>query len=223
LRIPPIGVRMVRNPASQLLARCRAAIWSAVGDIRTPQTLAFATVGVCGIVASLILSFDARGVAGAGLAALMFAIAAVDARRFIIPDEFTASALVLGFVYAAIEDMDAIVQAIALSVLRGAVLALAFLVLRVGYRRFRGRDGIGLGDVKLMAVAGVWLSWTTIPIAIEIAAVAALGTYMARHLFFSRTVRATTRLPFGLFLAPAIWIGWLVEEALNQYASASSF
>jgi leader peptidase (prepilin peptidase)/N-methyltransferase len=34
------------------------------------------------------------------------------------------------------------------------------------------------------------------------------------YVFFRRAVRRTTRLPFGLFLAPAIWIAWIVETTL---------
>jgi leader peptidase (prepilin peptidase) / N-methyltransferase len=144
----------------------------------------------------------------------MVAIASVDARRFIIPDELTAAALALGLAYAAVEDTDTWAQALAWAVLRGAIPALAFFAVRAGYRRWRGREGIGLGDVKLAGVAGVWLDWPTIPIAIEIAALAALGTYMVRHFYLRGTVRPTMRLPFGLFLAPAIWIAWILDAAL---------
>ena len=56
-----------------------------------------------GIAASLILVPTALGVAGGGLAVLMIAIAVVDARRFIIPNELTAAALALGFLHAAIQ------------------------------------------------------------------------------------------------------------------------
>jgi leader peptidase (prepilin peptidase) / N-methyltransferase len=167
-----------------------------------------------GIVASIVLVPDSRGAWGAGLAVLMVAIAAIDARRFIIPDELTAAALALGLAYAAVEDADIWAQALAWAVLRGAVPALAFLGVRAAYRRWRGREGIGLGDVKLAGVAGVWLDWPTIPIAIEIAALAALGAYMILHLYLRRNVRRTTRLPFGLFLAPAIWIAWILQATL---------
>ena len=167
-----------------------------------------------GVVASVILVPDSRGAWGAGLAVLMVAIAAIDARRFIIPDELTAAALALGLAYAVGGDSEIWAQAIAWSVLRGAVPALAFLGVRAGYRRWRGREGIGLGDVNLAGVAGVWLDWQTIPIAIEIAAVAALGAYLIMHLHLRRTVRPTTRLPFGLFLAPAIWIAWILDTTL---------
>jgi hypothetical protein len=42
---------------------------------------------------------------------------------------------------------------------RGELSAFAFLVVREAYVRLRGRQGPGLGDVKLAAVAGAWLSW----------------------------------------------------------------
>jgi leader peptidase (prepilin peptidase) / N-methyltransferase len=171
-----------------------------------------------GIAASLILVPTALGVAGGGLAVLMIAIAVVDARRFIIPNELTAAALALGFLHAAIQ--GPVVEALASAALRGAVLAVAFLGLRVLYRRIRGHDGIGLGDVKLAGVAGVWLDWWVLPVAIEIAALAALAVYAMRFLHGRASVRLMTKLPFGLFLAPAIWLGWLLESALFPIPSA---
>ena len=73
---------------------------------------------------------------------------------------------------------------------------------------------IGLGDIKLAAVAGVWLDWHMMPIAIDIAAAAALAVYVTRQLALGRIIRPTGRLPFGLFLAAAIWIGWLLDRWL---------
>ncbi len=169
--------------------------------------------------ASMIVVPGAPGLAGAGLACLMVAIAAVDARRFIIPDELSAAALALGLVNAAVGHPDAIGEAIAFAALRGGVMALAFFGLWAAYRRLRGRDGIGLGDVKLAGVAGAWLDWQSIPMAVEIAALAALAVCLARWLATGRSISATTRLPFGLFLAPAIWIAWLGETMLPQIPS----
>jgi leader peptidase (prepilin peptidase) / N-methyltransferase len=194
---------------------------------RTPGrallTFEDATIVIAAIAtaaASMIVVPGARGVAGAGLACLMIAIAAVDARRFIIPDELTAAALALGLVHAAIGRPDGIGGALAIATLRGGIMAAAFFGLWALYRRLRGREGIGLGDVKLAGVAGAWLDWPTIPIAVEIAALAALAVCLVRWLAFGRTISATTRLPFGLFLAPAIWIAWLGETMLPQIPSA---
>lgn len=164
------------------------------------------------ITGSLFLLPNAQGIIGGILAVLMIAIAFVDARRFIIPDELTAAAAALGFLHAAMQDAGSIVETLANAALRGAILAFAFLTLRILYRRLRGRDGIGLGDVKLAGVAGVWVDWWVLPAVIEVAALAALAVYAVRYLWGRRPVRLM-RLPFGLFLAPAIWFGWLVGSA----------
>jgi leader peptidase (prepilin peptidase)/N-methyltransferase len=134
----------------------------------------------------------------------------------------TAAALALGFLHAAIQGTDFVVDALAGAALRGAVLAFAFLSLRVLYRRIRGREGIGLGDVKLASVAGVWLDWSTIPVSIEIATLAALAVYAVRLFYKGRSVRSTARMPFGLFFAPAIWLSWLLASTLFLIPSASS-
>jgi leader peptidase (prepilin peptidase)/N-methyltransferase len=156
-----------------------------------------------------------RGALGAALALVMLAISVIDARHFIIPDTLTATALGLALVNAGIQ--DSALAGIEAAALRTAVLASGFLAVRAVYYWIRGRQGIGLGDVKLAGVAGAWLEWTTIPIAIEIAALAALATVTIRQLARGRPLRAMSRMPFGLFLAPAIWLGWLLDVTLLAF------
>ena len=86
-----------------------------------------------------------------------------------------------------------------------------FLAFRAGYRRVRGVEGLGLGDVKLAGVAGVWLDWLDLPIAVEIAAIAALCLALVKHAG-RRGIDPRSRLPFGAFFAPAIWICWLLAQ-----------
>jgi leader peptidase (prepilin peptidase) / N-methyltransferase len=178
------------------------------------RALPWVLAGGAPMAASIVLVPDLRGVLGAGLALIMVAIAACDARDFIIPDGLIVTALALGLMQVTVEPSYGVAEDIALAIFRSALLALAFLVLRVGYRHVRGRQGIGLGDVKLAAVCGLWLDWLTIPIAVEIAALAALSVYVLRQLILRRTMRATARLPFGVFLAPSIWLAWLLEATL---------
>jgi leader peptidase (prepilin peptidase)/N-methyltransferase len=97
---------------------------------------------------------------------------------------------------------------------RGALAAGLFLLVRIVYRRLRGRDGLGLGDVKLAGAAGAWLSLQMLPISIEIAAVTALAAYVFRQRKRARLVRAAGRIPFGAFFAPAIWLGWMLDTIL---------
>ena len=178
--------------------------------------LLWVVVGSAPVAISILLVPDMRGVFGAGLALLMLAIAAADARAFIIPDELTVAALILGVLAFALAPSSTVAEDVALAALRGAALALVFLALRTGYWYLRGRHGIGLGDVKLAGVCGLWLGCLTIPIAVETAALSALSVYLVRQLALGRPARATARLPFGVFFAPAIWLAWLIEETLLQ-------
>lgn len=169
-----------------------------------------AGVAIAAVAASVAIAPNASGLLAAGLALVVVAIAVIDARHFIIPDELNVIGFALGLAHAGLVGHSAL-EAIAVATLRGAVLALVFLAVRAAYQRWRGRQGIGLGDVKLAAVAGAWLDWHMMPIAVEIAAVAALAVYLTQQLALGRVIRLTSRLPFGLFLAPAIWVGWALD------------
>jgi leader peptidase (prepilin peptidase)/N-methyltransferase len=176
--------------------------------------VAFATVSVAAALASIAVVPDVRGILGAGLALLMGAIALYDARRFIIPNVLNAAALALALAHAAVLDPDAAAMQIALALARGAVAGGVFLAIKLGYRWLRGREGLGMGDVKLAGVAGVWLDWFAILIAVELAVLAALGVHLTRTALRRRPLRAASALPLGLYLAPAIWVAWFVQTTV---------
>ena len=150
----------------------------------TPATLA--SIFVALIAAAMVyISLESApgiiGLLGAALAVVMLAIAVNDWRSFIIPDWLSLSGAGLALLHAAAQEPGAMLQGIALAVFRGLVLALIFFALRYGYARYRGRQGLGLGDVKLAFVAGAWLDWLILPIAIQVAVLATLTAYIVRH------------------------------------------
>lgn len=171
-------------------------------------------LAIAGVAASLWTAPGLPGCLGAALALIVLAIAVIDAHLFVIPDELTVAAFVLALVNAAVISPFDRWEAVGGALLRGAVLALLFFALRTGYRRLRGREGIGLGDVKLAGVAGAWLSLVAIPIAVEIAALAAIAVFCVRHYAAGKPLDTALKFPFGLFFAPAIWIGWLLDTTL---------
>lgn len=174
---------------------------------------AWSAAALCAIAASMLAAPGWRGALGGGLAVAMVAIAAIDARRYMIPDTLVLAGLGSGLVEAALADPGPVAAAVAGAALRAAVLALLFLVFRLAYRRIRRREGLGLGDVKLAGVAGAWLGWVPAGLAVDIAALSALTAVLIGALR-GRQVTGATRIPFGLFFAPAIWIAWLFA-ALN--------
>ena len=171
--------------------------------------LEVSTIGVVGagaVLASIAAAPGWNGAAGALLAGLMLAIAVIDHRRMIIPDELNALAFIGGLVTAGV-GMEAASVAILQALVRAAVMFTLFFVFRAGYRALRGVEGMGLGDVKLAAVAGVWLDWAFLPIVVEIAALSALAAALYAH-FRGDGFDPKARRAFGAFFAPAIWICW---------------
>jgi leader peptidase (prepilin peptidase)/N-methyltransferase len=180
-------------------------------DDGSGAALALGIALLLGVFASLVTAPGAEGLYGAFLAALMLAIAAYDARHYLIPNELTGAAFALALLRAAAFVPDIGIEALLWPLARAAAVTLPLLLLMALYRRWRGRDGLGLGDVKLAAVCGAWVDLATMVAVIELAALAAIAAYLANAALRRQRVRGTAFLPFGLFLAPAIWIGWLGE------------
>ena len=177
-----------------------------------------AAIAVVLAAASILLVPGAIGSLGGLLAICMVLIAAVDAHWFIIPDALTGAALLVGLVHAALAAGSLAGTSLLLPAAQGAAFALTLLCVKVLYRRFRGREGLGLGDVKLAFVAGVWLQLPIMPLALEFAALAALAAYLVGRLDRNAKGHPAVRIPFGLFFAPSIWLGWLLQETVLREA-----
>jgi leader peptidase (prepilin peptidase)/N-methyltransferase len=195
-----------------MLTRLSAAKSRADGGHGFFKRAAIGAFGVFCVGASFYVVPGVTGAAGAALALNMLAIAVIDWRFFIIPDELNALAIGLGLLAVGFDDRGEKLTLALDAVIRGATMAALFFVFRLAYRRLREREGMGLGDVKLAGVAGVWLDWPSLPIAVEIAALAALGFALSRHIQARRALDPLARLPFGAFFAPAIWICWALAR-----------
>jgi leader peptidase (prepilin peptidase)/N-methyltransferase len=168
-------------------------------------------------IASLSIAFAAPAAVlpdsswwfGALFGTLTIIIALIDAHFFRIPDLLTIGIFALGLASGVAAAPDDIGYVLGSAFVRAGSFAALFLVLRTSYRLVRKREGLGLGDVKLAAAAGAWLSWYAMLTSIEIAAASALLLFFIREVLVGKPVRLNTRLPFGLFFAPAIWIAWL--------------
>ena len=184
---------------------------------RSPIKSAFGIGAIAAVVASIVVAPSVEGVLGGCLALIMAAIAIIDARHLIIPNELTAASFILGLVYVAFRGPESAMYELVDATLRATVLASALLALRAFYEWLRDREGIGLGDVKLAGVAGVWLHWNMMPASIDLAALAALIVCGWRYVVGRRPLYATSRVPFGQFFAPAIWLCWAIDTALPRF------
>jgi leader peptidase (prepilin peptidase)/N-methyltransferase len=134
----------------------------------------------------------------------LLALGWIDWRRFILPDALTLPLIVLGLAAAWGLAPDELWDRLAGAVCGYLLLwGVAWL-----YRRLRGRDGLGLGDAKLLAAAGAWVGAGGLPSVLAGAAIAALAAAGGMMLAGRRLDRHTA-LPFGPFLAAATWLVWL--------------
>jgi leader peptidase (prepilin peptidase)/N-methyltransferase len=203
---PLIASRRVK-PKANFLAK----LGRGIATESVPATALIIGIAAAAAIVSIALAPGAIGMLGAGLAVVAISIAVIDLRHYVIPDGLNVAGFILAIGHAAALDADVMLTAIAMAAVRGMVVALLFFILRQVYVLIRGRVGLGLGDVKLAAVVGAWLDWSTIPVAIEIATFTALSMFLLRQHILRRPISATSRLPFGFFLAPAIWLGWVLQ------------
>ncbi len=132
----------------------------------------------------------------------LLALALIDRRHFLLPDALTLPLIAAGLTLAYLTGGQAALTGAALGAVLGyGLLAGAAFV----YRRLRGRDGLGLGDAKLLAAAGAWVGWSGLGTVLLVASVAAL---VVAALGMRRgAVTAATPIAFGPYLAAATWIG----------------
>jgi leader peptidase (prepilin peptidase)/N-methyltransferase len=134
----------------------------------------------------------------------LLALAWIDAETFRLPDVLTLPLILAGLAEAAWLEPDAIFDRAEAAALAAAALYL----LAFTYRRLRHRDGLGLGDAKLLAAGGAWTGLASLPWIMMAGAVLALGYALILRLR-GEALSATTKIPFGPFLAAGIWLAFL--------------
>jgi leader peptidase (prepilin peptidase)/N-methyltransferase len=143
------------------------------------------------------------------LCALCAVLAWIDIRHGIIPDWLNLSIAALGLLTIVLsEDRTAAIQALG----EGVAVGAAFWLLRRLYFALRGIQGLGLGDVKFLGAAGIWVGVAGIPMLLLVATITALACVGAMQLS-GRALTAQTSMSFGPFLAA----GLLVTSGFQQY------
>ena len=139
---------------------------------------------------------------------LMSVIFLTDMEAFIIPDWTSLGGLALGLVLALLgaPGLPDIVPALTGA---GAGFALIYGINAV-YKLWRGHDGLGFGDVKMMAMLGAWLGPLSLLPILFTASIcgAVLGISAILWAKLVAKTDAPVQLPFGCFLAPAALL-WL--------------
>jgi leader peptidase (prepilin peptidase)/N-methyltransferase len=169
--------------------------------------------------ALVVWKFGVSWQAGAGLlfSWALIALAGIDVRTQLLPDQITLPLLWLGLLVALVPFF---VDAPA-AILGAAIGYLALWSVYWGFKLLTGKEGMGYGDFKLLGALGAWMGpWALLPIILLSSLIGAVvgGTALA----VQGRDRATP-IPFGPFLAAAGWVQFVFGAqilALYRYLFA---
>src|SRR2546428_5392367 len=195
-------------------ARCRACRAS----IPARYPLVEAATGALAVLALVAFGPSPAAAVAFLFTAALLLITFVDLDHRFIPDEVSLPGIVVGLGAAFLPGGIGPLDALAGTILGGGVLwAVAWT-----YERLTGVEGMGFGDVKLLAMIGAFLGWQAIPVVLVVASLtgsfagvaviatrgwrAAARRVARRHGFlalapFLRRAARRTEIPFGPFLA----------------------
>jgi leader peptidase (prepilin peptidase)/N-methyltransferase len=178
----------------------------------------------CAFFVICCLNFSPAPAAGwAMLCFLLLGLAVMDAETLLLPDLFTLPGLAAGIVFAALRPGlengiwtdSASLHAVGWSLLSAAVAAATLLLIAGAYWLVRRRMGMGMGDVKLVAMLGAWLGLSltalTLFLAVILGALYGLGMILLRN---KQNAEPPGQLavPFGTMLC----VGGLYSIFLGQ-------
>lgn len=198
--------------------RCRSCRW------RIPwryPAVEFATA-VLFLLSFLRFGLTLAGIGTDVLCFLLLGLAVMDAETMRLPDSFTLPGIGLGILYSALLPAGTLqghLEHAAASILWAALGALVLLLIRWSYYLMRHVEGMGMGDVKLIAMIAAWLgpAATLLTLVLAVFAAAFFGVLLVLSSRRSRSA-GSTRLPFGSFLcAAAIYTIFAGQPILRWY------
>jgi leader peptidase (prepilin peptidase) / N-methyltransferase len=188
-------------------------------------------LATCTLFAMCCLQFSPSWLAGcwALLCFLLLGLAVMDAETLLLPDLFTLPGLAAGVVFAALRPglegsgwaWGTALGAAGRSLLAAAVAAAALLLIAGAYWLVRRRMGMGLGDVKLLAMLAAWLGLRQTGLVLFLAVVAGALYGLGMILLNRRggTSPGQLPVPFGTMLSLAgLYSIFLGERTLHWYA-----
>jgi len=170
-----------------------------------------------GVLSVAVVWHFGLGIESAGALLLtwaLIALAFIDFDTQYLPDAITLPFLWLGLLFN-LGDTFATTRASIVGAVAG------YLLLWSVYHLFRlatGKEGMGYGDFKLLAMFGAWLGWTALPLIVLLSSM--VGAVVGVSLIALRGHDRNIPIPFGPYIAVAGWIAlmwgdWLVSAYLG--------
>ncbi len=139
-------------------------------------------------------------------ACAMIVLFVIDLQHRILPNAITLPGIVIGFILSVFLPPGWLSSLIGLIAGGGVLFAIG-----EGYYRLRGYEGLGMGDVKMLAMIGAFLGWPLMLVTLVLASFA--GSVVGVGLLVSRRGDMKAALPFGTFLAVGALVAAVAGDA----------
>ncbi|MBN2032750.1 MAG: prepilin peptidase [Deltaproteobacteria bacterium] len=144
--------------------------------------------------------------------AALLGIAFIDLHHKMIPDVLSLPGIVMGFVFSllpfsSLSWIDSLI---------GTIGGGGFLLLvGIGFEKITGREGMGMGDVKMLAMIGAWMGWKPLLFIILLSSLA--GSLIGGTMLVLSRQGGRTRIPFGPFLTLGTLLYLFFGSELTQW------
>lgn len=145
---------------------------------------------------------------------VLVALTGIDIDEMLLPDQMTLPLLWLGLIinlnHTFASPTDAIIGAAAGYLSLWSIFWL--------FKILTGKEGMGYGDFKLLAVFGAWLGWQMLPLVILLSSL--VGAVVGITMIVSKRLKQGNPIPFGPYIAAAGWIALLFgQQIVDWYLS----
>ena len=183
-------------------------------NCKQPISLRYPLIELLTAITSIVVAWHFGYSVEAGFALLLtwvlIALSFIDIDHQLLPDNITLPVLWLGL-FLSLFDLYCGIHASVIGAITG------YMVLWLVYQAFKlvtGKEGMGYGDFKLLALFGAWLGWQALPLIILLSSL--VGAVIGITMMIVVKRDHNIPIPFGPYLAVAGWIALLWGHDLNQ-------
>ena len=136
----------------------------------------------------------------------------IDLEHFIIPNVLTFPMMIVGFLKSFDPNLPSLFPNYINSLVGGLFGYGVIWSIIYFYKQLRKKEGMGLGDAKLLAVVGFWFGWISIPFVLFLSSVLAL-LWVAPDLI-KKSKKLTSQIPFGPYIILASILFFISKQKL---------
>jgi len=140
----------------------------------------------------------------------------IDLKHYIIPNILTFPLMIIGFIKSFDPNINTSIFPNYINSLIGGIFGYLIIWSMIYfYKKIKNKEGMGLGDAKLLAVIGFWFGWISIPFVIFISSVVAL-VFVAPSLI-NKSKKMSSQIPFGPFIIIGCILYLSFGDQIKQY------